>query len=374
MAGEWTARAKTGGGIDTARGGRDCPRVKRGWLALGALVAGCGGYLTAWPVPFDPVAWAPPAAPSFPPNAALAPAERFGRDLPGPEGIAIDREGRVFAGLKDGRIVRVARDGSAVTLANTGGRPLGMQFDGAGRLIVCDPVKGLLAVSPDGAIAVLSTEHGGVPYRFVDDLDIAADGTIYFSDASHRFGVHQFKDDLFEHRPNGRLLAYRPDGRTELVKDGLFFANGVALAADESYVLVNETWEYRVTRVWLAGARRGQSEVFADNLPGLPDNITRSPRGGRFWLALFAPRNPELDAMASRPFVRKVVARLPERLQPAAARHAIVLELDDAGAIRRTLQDATPQSFSPVTSALEHDGQLYLGSLWRSELAVLRLP
>lgn len=374
MAGEWTRARETGGELTGSVPNATVPAVKRGWLALGAVVAGCGGYLAAWPVPFDPVAWSPPPAPSLPPNDALARAERFGRDLPGPEGIAIDREGRIFAGLKDGRIVRVARDGSAVTLANTGGRPLGMQFDAAGRLIVCDAVKGLLAVSPDGSIRVLSTEQGGLPFRFVDDLDIAPDGTIYFTDASHRFGVHEFRNDLFEHRPSGRLLAYRPDGRTELVQAGLYFANGVALAADGSYVLVNETWAYRVTRVWLTGERKGQSEVFADNLPGLPDNITRSPRGDRFWLALFAPRNAEFDAMAGKPFLRKVVARLPERLQPAAVRHGIVLELDDRGGIARNLQDATPESFSPITSALEHEGRLYLGSLWRSELAVLSLP
>lgn len=99
----------------------------------------------------------------------------------------------------------------------------------------------------------------------------------------------------------------------------------MALAQNESFVLVTETWKYRVTRVWLTGERRGQSDVFADNLPGFPDNITRSPRGDRFWLALFTARNAQLDAMAGRPFLRKVVARLPRAAQPKAVRHAFVL-------------------------------------------------
>jgi sugar lactone lactonase YvrE len=321
----------------------------------------------------DPVAWTPPVPTAFPPNQILATVGRIGRGLPGPESLAIDAEGRVHAGLHDGRIVRIAKDGSSETVADTGGRPLGIQFDPRGRLIVCDGVRGLLAVGKDGVVSVLTTELEGSRFGFADDLDIASDGTIYFSDASRKFGVGEFRNDAVEHRPNGRLLAHRPDGRTELVADELYFANGVALAADESFVLVTETWEYRVTRVWLTGERKGQRDVFAENLPGFPDNLTRAPSGDRFWLALFAPRNARLDSLAERPFLRKVMARLPAFLQPGPARHAIVLELDEKGAVLRSLQDPSPDSFSPITSALEHDGRLYLGSLWREELGVLTL-
>jgi sugar lactone lactonase YvrE len=36
----------------------------------------------------------------------------------------------------------------------------------------------------DGAIEVLATEADGVPFGFTNDVDIAPDGTIYFTDAS----------------------------------------------------------------------------------------------------------------------------------------------------------------------------------------------
>lgn len=336
----------------------------------GLLAAVGGAYLLAWPVPFDPARWEPPPERAAGPVAPLEAVERLGRELPGPEAVAIDSAGRVHTGLQDGRIVRLAADGSAEVVANTGGRPLGMKFRKDGRLVVADAVKGLLELDAGGAVRVLATEHGGVPFLFTDDLDIGADGVIYFSDASHRFGVHHYREDALEHRPNGRLLAHHPDGRTELLKDGLYFANGVALARDESFVLVTETWKYRVTRVWLSPGRRAASDVFIDALPGFPDNITRAPDGERFWLALFAPRNAQIDGMAGRPLLRKVVARLPAFLQPAPARHAFVLELDAAGAILRSLQDPKPDSYSPITSALEHDGKLYLGSLWRQEIGL----
>lgn len=338
--------------------------------SLGGVVVLLGAYLSFWPVAFDPVAWNPPPAPEVATNDALAKVERVGSGLRGPEGLAVDAQGRVYGGLEDGRIVRIGRD-SVETIANTGGRPLGMQFDASGNLIVADGRAGLLSISTGGTISVLATEHGGLRFGFTDDLDIAKDGTIYFSDASWKFGVGNYRNDALEHRPNGRLLAYR-DGKVELVKDGLYFPNGVALAADDSYVLVNETWEYRITRVWLSGEKKGQSDVFA-MVPGFPDNLTRA-EDGTFWCALFAPRNPMLDRLAGKPFLRKVIARLPSFVQPQPARHAWVVGIDASGTIVHDLQHADADSYSPITSAVEHGGKLWLGSLSRDTIAVADAP
>lgn len=350
------------------------------WLLLVGLVA-LVAYLFAWPVPIDPVAWSPPPAPAlaglYAVNNRLAGAEALGKGAGvGPEGTAIDAQGRVYTGYQDGRIVRIAVDGKTVEpVANTGGRPLGMALDAAGNLVVCDPVKGLLSVTPSGAITVLATEHGGVPFKFTDDVDVAPDGTIYFSDATSRWGVHHFREDALEHRPNGRLLAFHPATRkTELLLGDLYFANGVALNGDRSFVLVNETWAYRVRRVWLAGPKKGTAEVFLDNLPGFPDNVTYSVERRVFWLALFAPRDDALDAMAQHPWSRRLVFRLPGFLQPAPARHGFVLGVDEQGQVVHNLQDPSPSSFAPVTSAREHAGYLYLGSLWRDAVGRVRVP
>jgi hypothetical protein len=182
------------------------------------------------------------------------------------------------------------------------------------------------------------------------------------------------REDVLEHRPYGRLLAYDPaTGTTRLLRDGLYFANGVALSADGSYVLVNETTAYRVQRVWLRGPRAGQAEVVIDNLPGMPDGISRGSEG-RFWIAIYTPRVAALDAMLPRPWLRKVVYRLPMFLQPAPIRHAMVLAIDGDGAVVDNLQDPAADSFSPVTSVEEHGPWLYLGSLERDHLARLPLP
>lgn len=337
------------------------------WSSVAALLL--LAYLALWPVPFDPVAWTPPPAPAAKANDALAKVTWI-RTGDGPEGVAVDARGRAWTGLADGRIVRVSGD-TVETIARTGGRPLGMELDATGTLIVADGVKGLLAVTTSGSVSVLATEHGGVPFGFTDDVAIARDGTIYFTDASHRFGVGNYRNDVLEHRPNGRLLSYR-DGKTALVQDGLYFANGVALAADESYVLVNETWEYRITRVWLTGEKKGTRDTFAV-VPGFPDNLTRAD-DGTFWCALFAPRNPMVDRLAGHPFLRKVVARLPEAVQPQPARHAWVIGLDASGSVVRDLQHVGADSYSPITSVVEHDGRLWLGSLYRDSIGVVDEP
>ena len=197
----------------------------------------------------------------------------------GPESIAFDDEGLMYTTNADGRLIVLNRDGSnPVDYAQTGGRPLGLKFDSQGNLIVADAYKGLLSIDTTGEITVLTTEYDGVPFLITDDLDIASDGTIYFSDASFVYNLANYTKDYGQ--SNGRLLAYDPATKqTHLLLDDLFFANGVALAPDESYVLVSETWEKHITRYWLTGPHVGQEEIFSD-LKGFgigdlyPDNIT----------------------------------------------------------------------------------------------------
>lgn len=82
----------------------------------------------------------------------------------------------------------------------------------------------------------------------------------------------------------------------------------------------------------------------------------------RFWLALYAPRNPTLDALAPHPFVRKLVFRLPAFLQPGPAKHSWVLALDLDGKVAAHLQYAGSGAYAPITSVRESDGTQYFGS------------
>ena len=214
----------------------------------------------------------------------------------------------------------------------------------------------------------------GQPIRYADDVDVADDGTIYFSDASSKTGITDYRHDIVEHRPYGGLYAYDPeDERTYLVEDRMFFANGVAVSPDGSFVLVNETSEYRVRKVWVKGSKQGRSKILLDGLPGFPDGISSNGKGV-YWIALPSRRQAIIDNLSDNPLLRKMILRLPEAIQPAPERYGFVLGIDGEGNIVHNLQDPSPESFSPITSVEEHGGMLYLGSLTYSGFARVRAP
>ncbi len=351
-------------------------------LAIGfvVLLLVIAAYLAFWPVPIDPVAWQAPPAPAlkgvYAPNDRLAKVERIGEgDGIGPEDVDVDSQGRIYGAYLDGRILRFDTHGNFLdAFANTGGRPLGMDFADNGMLIVADAKKGLLAIRPDGGLRVLSTEAGGLPYKFTDDVDVGPDGMIYFTDASSKFGYGEHMEDILEHGGRGRLLKYDPlaDQATVLL-DGLNFANGVAVSERGDFILVNETGSYRVMRYWLKGPNAGDHEVFLDNLPGIPDGISTGANGV-FWLALYSPRSAELDRMSDKPWMRKLALRLPDAFQPTPAKHAFVLGLDEEAKVVHNLQDASAGAYAPITSVEQHGEWLYLGSLTQPSIARIKVP
>lgn len=351
------------------------------WIAAGAAATVTAiAWLLLAPVPIEPVAWRAPAPPArtgvLAPNDRLRGVERVGGpDVAKPEATAIDEAGRIHAGLADGRVVRIdPATGKATTLAATGGRPLGMAFDAGGLLYVCDAAKGLLRISPSGEVTTLATGQAGLPFGFTDDVSVAPDGMVYFTDATWRFGVGTYRDDILEHAGTGRLLSFDPrTGQVALVLSGLQFANGVAVSGDGSSLVVAETGSYRLQRHWLTGPRRGTSEPFVENLPGFPDNVTWSADRKVFWVALW-PRVGVVDALAPYPYLRKVVRRLPRWLQPDPATHAWIVAVDEQGRIVESLEWLAPESYFPVTSVRERDGWLWLGSLGQDGVGRIAAP
>jgi sugar lactone lactonase YvrE len=348
--------------------------LKRLVLLVVFVVAAFLFYLLLAPVRIDPVAWQPPAAPEltgqYQQNSRLSSTQRLSLgEGKSPEDVALDSGGRIYGGFDDGRIIQLQPDGTQPRLfANTQGRPLGLVFDAAGNLLLADAVSGLLSISPKGEIATLANESEGTRFGCLNDLDVARDGTIYFTEASNKFPMSQFTSDLLEHRPNGRLLAYDPKTqKSRTVLKGIHFANGVAVSPDQTFALVAETGMYRVMRVWLTGPKQGQSEVFIENLPGFPDGIA-SNGGDKFWLALVAPRNKLFDRMLPYPFLRKVVARLPKFMQPAPERYSFVLALDSNGKIVENLQDPSSSCYAEIANVVERNGALYFGSIGESTI------
>jgi len=292
----------------------------------------------------------------------------------GPEDVVVDAEGWVITGLADGRILRVNPETTEIRLlAHTGGRPLGLELFEDGRLLICDSRLGLLEANPlTGEVKTLLHKLDGQPLMFCNNAAIASDGTVYFSDSSKRYGIDEWRKDIVENIPTGRLLCRRPNGVVEVLLEQLHFANGVALAADESWLVVAETGVSRLMRVWLKGDRAGQAEVFCDNLPGVPDNMSTGG-DGLIWVAMAAPNNALLARLHKAPYVvRQLASRLPRAVQPEPERTVWVLALDGAGDVVHNYR-WDGEHYHMVTGVREHGGRLYMSSLEEDGILIVEL-
>jgi sugar lactone lactonase YvrE len=347
-------------------------------LLLAAVVA----YLFLWPVPAEPVSWAAPAPPDYTgahaPNTRLAGLNLIdiGEEV-GPEHLAIGPDGLLYAAMTSGNLVRMDLDGgNREVFARTGGRVLGFAFDAGGRMIAADAILGLLAIAADGSVSLLTDRVGeGDPIGYANSVVVAPDGTIYFTQSSTRFRPAEWGGtlqasvlDIIEQSASGRVLAFDPAaGTTRVVAHGLSFANGIALSSDGHTLFVNETGRYRIWKI--DGRANGvdvasgspQAAVLRDNLIGYPDNLMRG-RDGRIWVGLFRPRNPAADSLADRPFLRKVLLRLPRSLLPLGKPYGHVFAIDESGRVVEDLQD--PEGAYPeTTGATETADRLYIHSL-----------
>ncbi len=342
-----------------------------------ALVA----YLTLWPVPIRAVAWKAPADPGYAGPHAVN--DRLARlnlislgDEAGPEHIVLARDGKLYAAVASGRILRMNPDGTAQEVfAETGGRVLGFDFDAAGNLIAADAIKGLLAIGPDRRVTLLADRVGGDPIRYADAIVVASTGKIYFTDASGRFAPARWGGtfeaavlDILEQAATGRVVEYDPASKTtRVVAKGLSFPNGVALSRDERTLFVAETGRFRVWKIDTSaadldvGLPSPQATVLLDNLPGYPDNLMRG-LDGRIWLGFTGPRSPKVDAMSDKPFLREVTLRLPRMLWPLPKKYGHVFAFTEDGTVVADLQDPSG-NYPQTTGVTETADRLYVQNL-----------
>jgi sugar lactone lactonase YvrE len=284
----------------------------------------------------------------------------------GPEDVVADARGRVLTGVEDGRILRLdgLTDPEAVrveTLADTGGRPLGLELLPDGGLLVCDAERGLLRVDlADGTVRVLAA---------------LSDGSAYFTVFSLRYSIDQWIGDIVEHTGTGRLLRLAPGADSpEVLLDGLQFANGLASSADESFLVVAETGARRLTRYWLTGPKAGRGECFVDDLPGMPDNLWRGGPDGPIWVALAGPRVAPLELLhQASPAVRQAAARVAVHMPFRPTGTIGAMAFDDDGAVVHHLA-ARGSSYRMATSVCEAAGHLVLGSVWERGIALCEPP
>ena len=338
-------------------------------------------YLFLWPVPIDPVAWHAPEdrglVDPFEPNALLQAAT--GIDLgtfEGPEDATLGHDNYVYATTLSGHVLRI-RNRVVEAFAFTDGRPLGIETASDGSLVIANAYSGLQRVDMNGNVSTIFDSVDGTTPVYPNNLAVGNDGKLYFTEASSKFGADKYRGsynasllDIMEHGGHGSVIEYDPaSGTSRVLLQGLNYANGIAISGDNHYLVVAETGNYRVLRHWLVGERRGETEVLLDNLPGFPDNL-KTGLNGRFWLGFAAPRNALLDSISDKPWLRKVVQRLPEVLRPQAVPASHVIAFNGDGEILMNMQDPAAR-FPTLTGVLETRRSLYLTTLFGHDLPVI---
>ncbi len=306
-------------------------------------------------------------------------------EIDGPEDVILDADDNLYCSVRQGEIVRfLAPDHlRREVYAHVGGRPLGMAFDKDGSLVVCIAGMGLYRVDKQRNVHKMTAETNRSPFsiidnsrmRLADDLDIAPDGRVYFSEATIRYGFEEWVVDALEGRGNGRIIRYDPaSGATRTIVRNLLFANGMCVAHDNKSVLFAETWGCRVSRYWLEGPKAGTTEIVIPDLPGYPDNINRGSRG-TYWVALAGARTPTYDLAMTMPAFRRRMARRvagDEWLFPNV-NIGCVVRFDADGRVLESLWDLKGENHPAITSMREHRGYLYLGGVTNNRIGRIKL-
>lgn len=341
------------------------------------LVFALAAYFAFWPVPIEPVSWQAPtskgATGAYAENSRLAKVENIGlQDGVGPETVTLAPDGTFYLGVMGGNILRIRGHGAAPEVfVNTGGRPLGLAIDAQGNLIVADAFRGLLSIAGNGEQTVLLRAGADAQISFPNSVAVAANGKIYVTDSSTRFPAARWGStneaamlEVFEQSASGRVVEYDPQTKqVRVVAHGLSLPNGIVLSADEKRLLVSESGRYRIWELAVSADRLDLSKpsasarVVLDNLPAYPDNLTRGLQG-RIWLGLAGQRNV-LDQLSDRPFLRKVILRIPRFMWSMPKPFGHVLAFTEDGTVVADLQDPTGRS--PVTTgATETAEHLYI--------------
>jgi hypothetical protein len=296
---------------------------------------------------------------------------------------------------KTGSIFKITGDKADLMLQLEGEtRPLGAAFSNDGTdLYVADAARGLLKVSGTN-IDVVASSASGYPILYCNDVDVGQEsGAVYFTDSTDiapqpivEEGITTYDTlgasivDALRGARKGRVLKYNPEtGKTSLIADGIWFANGITVSKDESHALVCETFAARILKVDLG---TGATSVFStENLPGYCDGINYSPDESKVYVSVPSPP-PKImslldllsDEMSRA--VRSILMALPAALRPKPLKAGIALALDAGnGGIIEAYIDPMGEQFEMVSSVVENpqdSNELFLGILSGDFIGALR--
>ena len=219
--------------------------------------------------------------------------EKLGTGFTFTEGPIWNKKGRflLFSDMPGDIRRRWSEDEGVVEVANPSNKGNGMTYDAEGRLLVCEHVtSSLVRMDSDGTGSsreVLASHYEGKELNSPNDVIVANDGSIYFSDPWYGrmpvFGVERDRElgfqGVYRLEPGG-------GGEPQLLVDDFDQPNGLCFSPDETLLYINDTPRAHI-RVFdrQPDGTIANGRMFFDNVgsgvieEGIPDGMKCDERG-----------------------------------------------------------------------------------------------
>jgi gluconolactonase len=198
----------------------------------------------------------------------------------------------VVSDIPNNRMLRWLEDDGHVSVFRTPSNYAnGNTRDLEGRLVTCEhQTRRVTRTGHDGTVTVLADRFDGMPFNAPNDVVVARDGAVWFTDPGYGI-LNNYEGD--QAAPELPTRVYRIDAATGAVTvaaDDLKMPNGLAFTTDQTqmYVVDSGALTLRLYDV-VAGAggvpRLARGKVFANFAPGTADGV-RLDTQGRVWCSM----------------------------------------------------------------------------------------
>lgn len=219
-------------------------------------------------------------------NAAI---ERIATGFRWAEGPVYFRDGGylLFSDIPNNRIMRwLEDDGHLSVFRAPSNYANGNTRDREGRLVTCEhDTRRVTRTELDGTITVLADRYQGKRLNAPNDVVVAADGAVWFTDPGYGIdGEYEGHADTFE-LPGSVYRLDPASGRLTIVADDFTRPNGLAFSPDETTLYIVDTGithggPSHIRRFDVDGSRLHNSHIFADDFrPGMTDGLRVDTRG-----------------------------------------------------------------------------------------------
>lgn len=225
-------------------------------------------------------------------NAAI---ERIATGFRWAEGPVYFRDGGylIFSDIPNNRMMRwLEEDGHLSVFRTPSNYANGNTRDREGRLVTCEhDTRRVTRTELDGSITVLMDSYDGKKLNGPNDIVVASDGAIWFTDPG--YGI----DGPYEgHKADAELPrnVYRLDprsGQAQVVAGDFVRPNGICFSPDERLLYVVDSGithggPAHIRAFTVDGARLTNGRVFAaDFAPGMTDGV-RTDTDGNIWCSM----------------------------------------------------------------------------------------